>query len=75
MIQSPGLQFPTSGVQVQPLTVAPRLDRPDKTLRLMVKAALISPEHLKNLHTYKEKRREKKEENNNKSKYQKRKGQ
>ena len=60
MIQSPGLQFPTSGVQVQPLTVAPRLDRPDKTLRLMVKAALISPEHLKNLHTSKEKRREKK---------------
>ena len=51
MIQSPGLQFPTSGVQVQPLTIAPRLDRPDsredKTLRLMVKAALISQEHLK----------------------------
>ena len=43
------------------LNPLPRLHRPDsredKTLRLMVKAALISQEHLKNLHTYKEKKK------------------
>ena len=62
MVQSPGLGSPTSGVQVQLLTVAPRLHRShnteNKTPRVMVKATLNSPEHPKKL-TYLQKRKEK----------------
>ena len=49
VVQSPGLRFPTSGIQCQPFTVAPRLYKPhsteDKTPRLLDKTTRNSPEH------------------------------
>jgi len=56
VVQSPGFEFPTTGVQAQHLAVALRLRRPhsreDKTSRLILKAALNSQ---RNLHIYKQK--------------------
>ena len=61
MAQSPKLGYPTSGIQAQPLTVAPRFHKPhsteNKIPRLMVKQQSTAKNTQRD--THKEKREEK----------------